>query len=70
MKKINEILLEDNQYISLDYIQTDEDGVHSYVHQEIDCIFKANEELNNLKLCSNINNITIKLVEDLSYEQN
>ena len=67
MQKINEILLEENQKIRIKYLQEQEDGLALYTQFESEDIFKANDEVNSLKLCSNIHNLTIELVEELTY---
>ena len=70
MQKINEILLEENQKIRISYLQEDEDGLTLHTRFESEDIFKANDEVNELKLCSNIHHLTIELIEALTYGQN
>jgi len=67
MQNINEMLLEENQYFEIKFIQ-DEDGVQSCVRKEMWDGYEALEEVNSLKLCSNISRLTVKLVEELSHE--
>ena len=68
MQKINEMLLEKNQKIRISYQQEQEDDNTLHIQFESEDIFKANSEVNELKLCSNIHNLTIELIEELTYE--